>query len=544
MSMEQQGGAAQHFTFGKTVEVMMQPSSAASILIVEDERLVAKDIQQALVGFGYDAFGIATSGEEAIATVSSRCPDLVLMDIRIKGDRDGVETAAILRERFGVPVVYLTAHADEATIQRAKQTEPHGYLLKPVTAAELRSAIEVSLYKHAMESRLRERERWFSTTLRAIADAVISVDPNGRVTFMNPAAEQLIGCSAQDCLGRTAREVLRLADVCAGELPDTPLDRVLTEGRPVELPEAVLRDAARGEAVFISHSTAPVIDDDDRTIGAVMVFRDITEHKRLRKRLEQADRLAALGTMAAGVAHELGNPLTCISANASYIEAKLESIEQELRQPAQDGAPVVEDHFARVHESVRELAASAKRMQRIVCDIQTFSRPAPAAAAENVADVARALRSAIVSTTPEICDRARLVTQIGDLAPVEAEEARLEQVFVNLLMNAAQSIDTGGIGDNEIRATALVDREGRVVVEIRDSGPGIPPSILGRLFEPFFTTKRRGKGTGLGLSICHGIVTALGGEIMVESELGMGTVFRVVLPAVPGRPTQAPETLA
>src|SRR6266545_2937465 len=142
----------------------MVDTNARSILIVEDEGIVAKDLQQTLGELGYDAFAVAFSAEDAIARASERCPDLVLMDIRIKGGRDGIATAEILKARFGVPVVYLTAHADEGTIERAKKTEPFGYLLKPVKAAELRSVIEVSLYKHEMERRLKHRERWFSTT--------------------------------------------------------------------------------------------------------------------------------------------------------------------------------------------------------------------------------------------------------------------------------------------------------------------------------------------------------------------------------------------
>jgi CheY-like chemotaxis protein len=171
----------------------MLSAQAHSILIVEDERIVAKDLQQTLAGMGYDAFAIASSADEALARASARCPDVVLMDIRIKGQRDGVEAAEILRARFGVPVVYLTAHADDATIERATRSEPYGYLLKPVKAAELRSAIEVSIYRHAMEKRLREREKWFSTTLRSLSDAVMTVDLAGNVSFMNPAAEQLTG---------------------------------------------------------------------------------------------------------------------------------------------------------------------------------------------------------------------------------------------------------------------------------------------------------------------------------------------------------------
>src|SRR4051812_48216432 len=181
-----------------------------SVLIVEDERIVAKDLQQTLRDFGYDAFAIASSADEAISCATRRCPDVVVMDIRIEGERDGIETAAILHDRFGVPVVYLTAHADDKTLDRAKRTEPHGYLLKPVKAAELRSAIEVSVYRARMEKRLRESERWLATTLRSISDAVISVDLAGNITFMNPAAEALAEIDAVDAVGRPAYEVLRL----------------------------------------------------------------------------------------------------------------------------------------------------------------------------------------------------------------------------------------------------------------------------------------------------------------------------------------------
>ena len=169
----------------------MRSEPTLSVLIVEDERIVAIDLQQTLSRMGYDAFAIASSADEAMRRASERRPDVVLMDIRIKGDRDGVETAALMRQQFEVPIVYLTAHADDATVERAKHTEPYGYLLKPVKSAELRSVLEVSLYKHAMERKLRERERWFSTTLRSIADSVVAVDTAGNVIFMNSAARRL-----------------------------------------------------------------------------------------------------------------------------------------------------------------------------------------------------------------------------------------------------------------------------------------------------------------------------------------------------------------
>src|SRR3989454_3181129 len=161
--------------FVEEIRVMIA-RKLSSILIVEDESIVAKDLQETLVNMGYDAFAVASSAEEAIARAAERRPDLVLMDIRIKGQRDGVETAKILREWFEVPVVYLTAHSDDATLKRAVKTEPFGYLVKPVNSAKVHGAIELALYKNATEKSQRERERWFSTVLRSIADGVIAID--------------------------------------------------------------------------------------------------------------------------------------------------------------------------------------------------------------------------------------------------------------------------------------------------------------------------------------------------------------------------------
>jgi AmiR/NasT family two-component response regulator len=213
-------------------------TAALSILIVEDERIVAKDLQQSLLEMGYDAFAIASSADDAMRCASERRPDVVLMDIRIKGERDGIEAADALRTSFGVPVVYLTAHADEATLERAKRTEPYGYLVKPVKSSELRSVVEVSVHKHAADRRLRERERWFSTTLRCIADAVVTVDVAGNVSFMNPVAEELTGMTSAEALGRPNTEVVRL------RAPQgSALDAALATRGPVQIDEATLERA-------------------------------------------------------------------------------------------------------------------------------------------------------------------------------------------------------------------------------------------------------------------------------------------------------------
>src|SRR5437867_4192124 len=390
----------------------MEADRTRSVMVVEDERIVAKDLQQTLAGMGYDAFAIASSAEEAVARASERCPDVVLMDIRIKGRRDGVETAEILRQRFRVPVVYLTALADDGTIDRAKKTEPYGYLLKPVKPAELRSAIELSLYKHEMEKRLRERERWFSTTLRSVADAVITVDLAGNVSFMNPVAEQLTGVKLRDALGRPARAVVRL--------DPSPLDQALEQGKTTQLQESELENGT-GANRIISDSAAPVVDEG-QLLGAVMVFRDVSEQKLLQKKLELSDRLASLGTMAAGVAHELNNPLAVVVANAWLVGEEMTRALAELRE----GHVPRAETLHRLEEAVAaqsELQASASRVGRIVADLKTFIRPAQQPA--GVADVARSIAWAVRATSHELQHRARVVTEAGKVPPVALDETKL-----------------------------------------------------------------------------------------------------------------------
>jgi two-component system cell cycle sensor histidine kinase/response regulator CckA len=503
----------------------MIPHHPCSVLIVEDELIVAKDLQQTLSGMGYDAFAIASSAEEALARASDKCPDVVLMDIRIKGERDGIQTAEILKRKFGVPVVYLTAHADEATIARAKITEPHGYLFKPVKSAELRSAIEVSVYKHQMETRLRERERWFSTTLNSIADAVVTVDLAGKVTFINPAAEVLIGSRAEVIIGQSAAAVLRLVDQRPTAIDATPLATALRTNQSVELEEANLLNLSTGEQRTINDSAAPVVDAG-QTLGAVMVFRDVTEKKRLQKQLELADRLTSLGTMAAGAAHELNNPLAIVVTNAGFVAEELQRHRANL--DAKVALETMQLRLAKMSEALGELQSAASRMGRIVSDLRTFSRPADET--PHVIDLAHCIEWAIRATSQEFRHRAQLRTELGETPLVSADETRLEQVLVNLLVNAAHAIAPGRADRNEVCVATRADERGRAVIEIRDTGEGMAQAVLKRIFDPFFTTKAVGIGTGLGLSICHGIVNSLGGEIQVESELGRGTTFRVLLP--------------
>ena len=262
------------------------------------------------------------------------------------------------------------------------------------------------------------------------------------------------------------------------------------------------------------------------------MIQDITERKRIEAKLVLGDRMASIGTLAAGVAHEINNPL-------AYIMSNLDMIVEELLAHPQLGE---------VREMATEAREGAERVRRIVRGLRTFSRPDDERRV--LLDVRQVLETSINMTFNEIRHRARLVRDFGESLVVEADEARLGPVFINLLVNAAQALPDGQADRNEIRVVTRRVADGRVLVEVHDTGAGIPTDIVGKIFDPFFTTKAIGSGTGLGLSICHGIITDLGGEIVVDSLPGRGCVFRVYLPppsdrdaiAVPAAPAAAAAT--
>jgi two-component system, cell cycle sensor histidine kinase and response regulator CckA len=503
---------------------------AKTILVVEDERIVARDIQRSLVDLGYQVPATAASADQAIRLASERCPDLVLMDIRIKGERDGIEAATILRQRFDVPIVYLTAYADEPTVERAKLTQPFGYLMKPVKAYELRSAVEIALFKHEMDKQLRDRERWLATTMRSIGDAIISTDTAGRINYMNPVAEALTGWKAEQAHGHMSEEVLRLVRNDRGRTPmANPLQVVLDEGRPVNVDGVLVR--APGNDRFISDNTSPIVGDGGSLLGAVMVFRDVGEQRRLQRQLEQADRLASVGTMAAGVAHEVNNPLTYILTNISFV---LEEIRRRIGQP---GTPDSRVWMKELEGALADAEEGTKRIGKIVTDLKTFTRPL--AETQETANLNEVLDWSLRVAGHELMSRGRIVRRFGEVPPVDGSAARLGQVFVNLIINAIHSLDPARRDTNEIVLTTRTDAEGRAVAEVRDTGCGMTEGVMDRAFDAFFTTKAA-VGTGLGLSVSHGIIESFGGKILFESEPGVGTVARVVLPAGRQAPFEAP----
>jgi signal transduction histidine kinase len=276
----------------------------------------------------------------------------------------------------------------------------------------------------------------------------------------------------------------------------------------------------RGERKFFTADARLMPSGDEEEPRVTLQIRDVTERTRMQRKLLEAERLASVGLLAAGVAHEVNNPLAYTLLNLERIQSGL----RELSRP--DSSELLDELQTAVEMSLE----GARRVQTIVQDLRRFSRSDRHDPLVPV-DVREMIEFAIDMAAHATRERARVVRDFGDVPFVMASETRLTQVFLNLIVNAAQAIPAGKPEENEIRVVTRAVGTERAVIEVHDTGAGMTPAILEHIFEPFFTTKPAGDGTGLGLAICQGIATSLGGEIAVESQPGRGSVFRLFLPA-------------
>ncbi|MBN1209746.1 MAG: GHKL domain-containing protein [Myxococcaceae bacterium] len=257
---------------------------------------------------------------------------------------------------------------------------------------------------------------------------------------------------------------------------------------------------------------------DERTAELAMRLQQL---EATQEELAHATKLVAVGTLAAGVGHEINNPLAYILSNLRYLSQELREVTKREEE---------HERWQEMEEALSDALHGAERVRKIVQALKTLARVQ--AAPSSQVDLHAVLDQALEAMEQELCRRARLVKDYKGPQPVLGDEGRLSQVFLNLLVNAVQAIPEIEPEFNEIRVTTRQDGDGRIVVEVRDTGHGIAPELLPRIFEPFFTTKEAGEGAGLGLSICHAVIESMGGEIQVESEPGQGSTFRILLPAL------------
>jgi two-component system, cell cycle sensor histidine kinase and response regulator CckA len=361
--------------------------------------------------------------------------------------------------------------------------------------------IDITERRETEEALRASEERWRSLA-QSIPDAALIVDRDGVILSINRYQR---GYGPENVIGRTVYEFTAPSHVARYR---EHLEGVFRRGEPAKF-ELRAVGSDRTDASYEAR-IAPVLRDG-QVVAALVVARDVSSEVSLQRQLARSERLASVGLLAAGIAHEINNPLAYVMANLDFVLTHDDSLHGEFR------------------EALQEAREGAERVRRIVRDLKTFARHDEER--DDLVDVREVLASALSIAQNEIRHRAQLTLDIRSVPHVVANEARLGQVLLNLLMNAAQAIDEGRAASNEVHIDVHEADEGKAVaISIRDTGVGIPEEDLARIFDPFYTTKPVGVGTGLGLSICHNLVIDMGGRIDVDSRVGHGSTFTVVLP--------------
>jgi hypothetical protein len=503
-----------------------QEATKPKILIVEDEGIIAVDLKSCVEQLGYTVLACVDSAEKALELVEQDPPDLVLMDIVLKGQMDGIAAAAFMRSRWGIPVIFITAYAGQEWVERAKLVNPFIYILKPFQANEVKVNIEIALYTSRVEKERRKAEEMLGQSeekyrlLASSIDSMYLVDRECRYLFMNEGHRLRFGLPLEGIVGR------KYGDFHSEEDSKKFAEKVR---EVIETDKAVYQESwsERDERCFL-RTFNPVMKRNfvGEISEVVVVSKDITVRKRAEQQLietlqqlqETKDMLiqfekhAAVGRLAAGVAHEILNPASIISSQLQFMA------EENLSEQARENLRVCREQIQRIVRISREVRqSSAKQPGMLVGD-----------------DLRRVIELGLQMTESRIKEDHVQVEYHPppEVIPVKMETDRMVKVMVNLILNACDAM-TGNqpkrlivtVGHPEVSSKKF-----SILLIVADNGYGIPAGNLNLIFEPFFTTRDPGKGTGLGLSVCRGIIQEHGGTIQAgNNDLG-GASFIIELP--------------
>ncbi|MGC8866383.1 MAG: ATP-binding protein [Bacteroidales bacterium] len=528
---------------------------ATKILIVEDDKASAKLLEIGMRRLGYEICGMAASGQEAVEVAASAQPDIVIMDINLPGEIDGIRAAEIIKQDIDVPVLFLSANIEDNTVKRALETDPIGYISKPYTMETLRIMVETGVYRHKAEARIREKEKFLSVLLANIGDGVIATDSHFQVNFINSAARKILGLNPEETIENIPLvELLHLYDEKTG----LPIQwHHMNFEEHIMLKDAVLKNSS-GHTWYVEYSFSRLSTGKKGEDQFLFTLQDITSRKEAeqalrnyneklemqvtertaelrqqnillekeiaqRKKFEQELEIALTKEkeinefrtqIITTISHEFRTPLTTIQSSAELIVRFINS----------------ENEKEKIQKHLRQILNSAKNLNELLSDILTM---------EKLDRSSQAIQIETINTRDFFYDlieqyrigigKSHIIEFQHNAIPLElkTDPKLLSQILNNLVSNACKYSSEGSLV-----LIVLYFENDHYKITVSDQGTGIPEKDLPKIFESFYRASNVGNisGTGLGLAILKRSVEELGGQITVDSKEGRGTIFTVTLP--------------
>jgi PAS domain S-box-containing protein len=531
------------------------------ILIVEDEGLEALDMQRRLKSLGYATADMVFSGEEAVTKAAEIRPDLVLMDIMLNGEIDGIAAAEQIRASLDIPIIYVTAYADDDTLKRAKITHPYAYILKPFRDREIHVAIDMALYRHTMERKLKASEKWLATTLMSIGDAVIATDEQGQILLMNAVAEQLTGRNLHDVLHRKLQEVLHIINRDTRRAIDNPVGQVLLEGAMISLADHPRLIAPDAREIPLDATAAPIKDDQGKTLGVILVLRDISEREKAEEELQRAyaeleDRVVARTADLALTNRHLEQEIGLRKRAEGWLQEKnielenarlakerfLSSMSQQLR-PALNATVGCIDTLLKLPGPLSE--SQEKHLQGVssgthylpslindLLDLAQIESGTMEVKTEAV-EVGGVIRDVMVTLKPQAEHKGlKFIDHLPEQdITIYTNRRALSQILSNLVRSVINFTEMGRVH----LEFAQHQRGKELMTEISVVGTG---SNMGEEYQKQLrdalkhlddTSLRVLEGSGLGLHLSQRLAQLIGGIITLKSIYGKGTIFTLTL---------------
>lgn len=485
----------------------------SKILVVEDEIIIAMEIAEHLKAMGYEVLKIVSNGKDAINTTQNNHPDLILMDIMIQGDMDGIETATKIRSVSDIPVIYLTANADEATLQRAKISDAFGYLIKPFEERELNTTIEMAMYKHQMEIKLRESEERFRSLVQNSSIGIFRADKNGKILLANPALAKILGCRNENEL---------TTKLVSAYLPNGSEDwerlvgEIEVNGNINSIRQSVVKNDGNKITVNVSGNVIKKNGKNSYYDGTIEDISIQEEHEKqliiAKEKAEESDRLKT--EFLAGMSHEIRTPINTIMSYVSLLNADLNQGEESEFKEVFDAIELGSLRLTRTIDSILNMA-----------QFQSGTFEVFKSKIDIVQDLLNNLYQEFKYTAKQRGLELKF-SNTADKASILGDKYSLSQLFVNLIDNALKYTKEGNV---EIRV--YNDEDGTLSVDIEDTGIGISEEFLPTLFEPFTQEEqgytRKFDGNGLGLALVKRYCDLNDAFIKVRSDKDVGTKFTI-----------------